>query len=175
MKQLTDFIFVKNIIPKELCDLAISKLENHPDWQQNFWFGTDAETKDKSKELDVLFSDDLLMFNSVIERGVSLYKTLHGDIAAGWGRPRLNKYSFGQEMSRHTDLIRRGPNDGIPTVSFIGVLNDDFMGGDFIMFDDMKIDLKQGDILMFPSTFLYPHKVTEITKGTRYSVVTWIY
>ena len=38
-----------------------------------------------------------------------------------------------------------------------------------------EIKLKTGDILMFPSNFMYPHEVTECTKGTRYSFVSWAF
>jgi hypothetical protein len=30
-----------------------------------------------------------------------------------------------------------------------------------------------GDVIIFPSTFLYPHKVNEVKKGIRYSFVSW--
>ena len=66
-----------------------------------------------------------------------------------------------------------GHTIGIPTLSIVGLLNDDFEGGEFVMFDDMKFDLKKGDVLVFPSNFLYPHKVDKVTKGVRYAYVSW--
>ena len=33
--------------------------------------------------------------------------------------------------------------------------------------------LNVGDLIMFPSNFLYPHQVSPIKKGIRYSVVAW--
>ena len=68
-----------------------------------------------------------------------------------------------------------GERKGIPTLSVVGLLNDNFQGGDFIMFDNEKINLVQGDILIFPSTFMYPHKVTAIKEGVRYSFVSWMW
>ena len=38
---------------------------------------------------------------------------------------------------------------------------------------DHVIELGKGDIVMFPSLFLFPHGVTAATKGTRYSGVCW--
>ena len=38
-----------------------------------------------------------------------------------------------------------------------------------------EIPLKTGDILLFPSTFMYPHEVKEARKGTRYSFVSWAF
>ena len=43
------------------------------------------------------------------------------------------------------------------------------------MFDDYVIELKQGDVLMFPSVFLYPHRVNPVTKGVRDTFVSWVW
>ena len=43
------------------------------------------------------------------------------------------------------------------------------------MFDDYEIEFKQGDVVIFPSLFLYPHKVEPVTKGTRYSYISWVW
>ena len=44
----------------------------------------------------------------------------------------------------------------------------------FILLDE-KYDLTKGDIIVFPSNFMYPHKVEPVTKGTRYSYISWIW
>jgi predicted 2-oxoglutarate/Fe(II)-dependent dioxygenase YbiX len=46
----------------------------------------------------------------------------------------------------------------------LGVLNDDYEGGEFIMFDDYEIKFKAGDLIIFPSIFLYPHLVKPVKK-----------
>jgi len=78
-------------------------------------------------------------------------------------------------MQNHCDHISSLFDDGrgIPILSIIGLLNDDYEGGDFIMFDDKKIETKKGDLMIFPSNFLYPHEITPVTKGVRYSFVSW--
>ena len=38
-----------------------------------------------------------------------------------------------------------------------------------------KIDTRKGDLIIFPSNFLYPHKITPVTKGVRYSYVSWVW
>ena len=54
-------------------------------------------------------------------------------------------------------------------------LNDDYEGGEFIMFDNYEIKFKAGDLIIFPSVFLYPHLVKPVKKGIRYSFVSWCY
>ena len=90
--------------------------------------------------------------------------------------PRINRYEVGTKMRKHYDHIHSlfADRKGIPILSFVGVFNDDYEGGKFIV-RDKEFVLKTGDILMMPSIFLFPHEVTEITKGTRYSFVSWAF
>ena len=95
-----------------------------------------------------------------------------------FSRLRFNRYDKNKLMSKHCDHIHSlftGNIRGIPILSIIGVLNDDYRGGDFIMFDNYKIKLKAGDLILFPSNFMYPHLVKEVKEGTRYSFVSWCY
>ena len=88
------------------------------------------------------------------------------------------KYSSNQTMKIHCDHIHQifdGTIKGIPIFSIIGLLNDDYEGGNLVMFDDKKINTKKGDLIVFPSLFLFPHEIEPITKGIRYSYITWIW
>lgn len=54
-------------------------------------------------------------------------------------------------------------------------LNDNYEGGEFTFFkQSLTYDLKKGDVLIFPSNFMYPHGVKKITKGTRYQLLLWL-
>jgi len=78
-------------------------------------------------------------------------------------------------MRMHYDHIHSlfdGIHKGIPVLSFIGILNEDYTGGELII-NNQKINSKTGDIIIFPSCFLYPHEIKEVKKGTRYSFVSW--
>jgi predicted 2-oxoglutarate/Fe(II)-dependent dioxygenase YbiX len=89
---------------------------------------------------------------------------------------RFNRYSPGQIMRQHMDHIHSLWNTqdaGIPVLSFILNLNDDYEGADLYFWDDYIVPLGKGDIIMFPSLFLYPHGVTEATRGRRFSAVSW--
>lgn len=59
-------------------------------------------------------------------------------------------------------------------LSMVFYLNDDFEGGDFV-FPDLKIRVRPepGMMICFPSTRFYSHGVEPVTKGRRYSIVTW--
>jgi predicted 2-oxoglutarate/Fe(II)-dependent dioxygenase YbiX len=96
----------------------------------------------------------------------------------GYSRIRFNRYSKTKKMAEHCDHIHSmfdGQIKGVPILSIVGVLNDNYEGGEFIMFKNKKIELLAGDLLIFPSNFLYPHRVDPVKKGTRYSYVSWVY
>jgi predicted 2-oxoglutarate/Fe(II)-dependent dioxygenase YbiX len=44
-----------------------------------------------------------------------------------------------------------------------------------LCFKITNIKLKKGDLLIFPSVFLYPHKVEPVKKGIRYSFISWVW
>ena len=88
----------------------------------------------------------------------------------------LLKYEVGNYYKTHID-VHTSVNR---IVSVIINLNQDYEGGGIVFYENKtrvpytKCVLKTGDLLMFPSTFLYPHSVQPITKGNRYSIVAWL-
>ena len=89
---------------------------------------------------------------------------------------RFNRYGNGQIMRQHHDHIHSlfdGNEKGIPVLSFILNLNDDYEGADLFFWENHVVPLGKGDIIMFPSLFLFPHGVTEAKRGKRYSSVSW--
>ena len=59
------------------------------------------------------------------------------------------------------------------TVSSVIYLNDDYEGGE-LYFPYLNITLKPeaGDIVMFPSTYIYAHASMPVKSGIKYSAVT---
>ena len=89
---------------------------------------------------------------------------------------RFNRYGPGQIMRQHHDHIHSlfdGKIKGIPVLTFILNFNDDYEGADLFFWEDTVVPLGKGDIIMFPSNWLFPHGVTEATKGIRYSGSVW--
>lgn len=96
----------------------------------------------------------------------------------GYSFVRFNRYQEGQNMKIHCDHIHSlfpGEPKGVPIYTVLGFLNSDYEGGDFVLWEDTVMNPEPGSIMVFPSNFLYPHRVETITKGTRYSFVSWAY
>ena len=92
-------------------------------------------------------------------------------------------YSFhsdgaGCHMSKYNNPNNAFLHDNVRKLSMTVLLNESFEGGNFEFASYGKedciitpVEMKQGDIVVFPSSM--EHRVAPITKGIRYSLVTW--
>lgn len=95
---------------------------------------------------------------------------------SGYSQVRFNKYDPTTKMKLHCDHIHTlfdGNRRGIPILTILGALNDDYEGGEFMMFGNQQVDMPAGSVLIFPSNFMYPHEVKPVKSGVRYSYVSW--
>ena len=185
-RNLSDYIKVyHNHIDDDICKQTIDEL-NAAVWHEHTFDDYDNKTKIKlsgnqelSTSYDNVSTKDVLM--KQIWEGLNQYiiKDFHFSWLDGWNgfTPlRFNQYKENKKMAEHCDHIiinEAGTRKGIPVLSIVGSLNDDYEGGEFIMFQDEEIKLKQGDLMIFPSVFLYPHRVEPVTKGVRNTFVSW--
>jgi len=203
-KNIEDYLFhKKNFLSKDFCKSTIEKLkvcewEGHDftGYESNdpeHGFGWQREVKSKH-ELEPEFIgftspawyEDLAQANNFIIKELSSALT---EYIRGFGYSWFNgwngysvikflKYAETHKMAEHCDHISSlfdGQIKGIPMLSVVGQLNDNFEGGEFIMWGDKAIPFETGDVIIFPSNFMYPHRVEPVTKGDRYSYVSWAY
>jgi len=190
-KKLSNYVKqYKSFFNKNLCDKTVKELENLDNsfWNEHKFYNP------QTNELETLSGDQELSFaylNKISTKEIIMKELWNGinDYVSGlkftwfnsWNgytEIRFNKYSENTKMAEHCDHIQslfEGKNKGIPTLSVLGILNDDYKGGEFIMFQDEEIKFKKGDLLIFPSIFLFPHKVEPVKKGTRYSFISWVW
>lgn len=189
-KLIRNFIAKQNVIDSELCDKIVKQSQEF-NWQKHTWYSHHDKVthSHEEKELDVchggdvpdLIQEQLFMhINAVYKNYVEmLIKELQFpdfNMIKYWSACRFNRYGEGTCMRAHYDHIHSlfdGERRGIPVISVIGSLNDDFEGGELVFYDDFKVEMDKGDILLFPSNFMYPHRVEEVTKGERYTFVSW--
>ena len=186
--QLKDLIHVeKGIIPANLCDHIIQDIETRP-WKPHTWYNSQANTfgSEETMELDVqsitpelqqLLTPIMIQAGAAYNQKYAYMRTQRTtQIMNKCSTIRFNRYSSGQIMRQHHDHIHSlfdGKEKGVPVLSFILNLNDDYEGADLFFWENHVVPLGKGDIIMFPSIFLFPHGVTEATKGKRYSAVSW--
>jgi hypothetical protein len=175
-----------NVLNKNLCDSITNSLDKNNFFKHTFYDPVKNLNYDRmgDKELSVSFQpvQNIEIINNIVKELIIMYcKGLNFQWFDGINKftnIRFNRYEKNNLMDLHCDHIHDifdGINKGVPILSILGLLNSDFKGGEFIMFDNYNLKLKKGDILIFPSNFLYPHKVKEIKKGIRYSFISWAY
>ena len=181
--QLKNFIHIeRGLIPKDTCRFVIDSIKNES-WSSHLWSSDETDQFSyPTKELDVLEPtpdlEDIL--NPLISLSVKYYNDFIGSEKVSqvtcFSPVRFNRYQKGQTMRIHCDHIKtlfEGEVKGIPVLSIIINFNDDYQGGDLIFWDNHKVDLGEGDVVVFPSLFLFPHRIEEVTENIRYSGVAW--
>ena len=94
----------------------------------------------------------------------------------------IRRYNQGSEFKYHHDdiigeifphwFLRR---QNILTCNFYFSNADDYDGGDLVFTCGKSFHPSMGDIIIFPSNWMFYHEVQKITKGTRYSGTVWLY
>lgn len=189
-KNLSDYVVLnKGVISNDLCALTIEELEASNSLKQHLFHRYEnnnlveySRGGDPSNSFTKLpTSSDLLakVFWEVIRKYIlDDIKFDWFDSWQGFTGFKYIKYTEKNEMHKHCDHIHslfEGERKGVPILTMIGLFNNDFAGGDFVLFDDEKVNLEKGDVLIFPSSFMFPHTVEKITDGTRYSAASWVF
>lgn len=184
-KGIQDYLLVfNNALSNDICNKAITELEKNS-WEQHTYHDpsvNDHTSVNGDRELDI--SNSNLEVTSIIMETVGSYLQKYIDeldfpwfnSLSGYTGIRFNRYKRNALMSEHCDHIYTmfdGERRGIPVLSILGILNDNYSGGELVFWKDTTIQTKAGDILIWPSNFMYPHKVQPVTQGQRYSFVSW--
>ena len=183
-RNIESYLKVYNVLSEEDCIRTVDALkEKDKEFNIHTFYNSIEDSYHSNKnELSVLYSQietrDLIMkeiWNSM-KRYIDEcdFKWFTG--WSGYSEVRFNRYHPNTQMALHCDHIHSmfdGQRKGVPMLSVLGSLNDDYKGGELVFWNDTAIDLRAGEIMIFPSNFLYPHEVKPVTEGTRYSFVSW--
>jgi len=175
-----------NFFDEEFCKQTVNNLQNI-EWHKHQYYTSNNSYFSYDDDLSISYNK--IPQTEIINKSVSIiaqkYILLDLPEEFHWFKEynaftdvRFNKYDENTSMRPHCDHIHDifdGERKGIPILSILGTFNNDYEGGDFIMWGDQKIDMPAGSVLVFPSNFMYPHCVTKITKGTRYSFISWVF
>lgn len=95
-----------------------------------------------------------------------------------------SRYNINMEYMEAINFVRYGANQHFQvhtdhgfsytcTVSSVAYFNDDYEGGElWFPYLDLTFKPEAGDIVMFPSTFIYAHAARPVISGVKYSGVT---
>jgi predicted 2-oxoglutarate/Fe(II)-dependent dioxygenase YbiX len=141
------------------------------------------DTRSGSRELDIAYGRGVSTQPYIMQRIHDAYSEYLTRLQLPWfngwsgfSEVRFNRYEESRLMAEHCDHIHSmfdGERKGIPTMTFLAALNDEYTGGEFVMWGDEHIPMAKGSAIVFPSCFLYPHRVDPVINGIRYSCVSW--
>lgn len=185
-EKISDHIVVfDNILAGDFCDELIAEFNMKDEW--NFaQTGLDASVNKSIRNVDTisLSTAEVIQVNLKIREKIE--KTLFhacGEVIRQYQRLfpfcrvieglgfELLRYEVGGFYKLHTDSFKRVPRE----LAFSFSLNDDYEGGEWAFFCGEKImKPAKGSVIVFPANFMFPHEIMPVTRGTRYSVVTWM-
>jgi hypothetical protein len=88
-----------------------------------------------------------------------------------WEATNYVKYGPGQHFQEHHD---HGYSYNC-VVSLVAYPNDNYEGGElYFRLQNITAKARAGDVFIFPSNFMYPHKAMPVKSGTKYSMVTML-
>jgi predicted 2-oxoglutarate/Fe(II)-dependent dioxygenase YbiX len=184
MKHIDDYIVViEGAITHALCDAILEEFKEEEEWQKTVVGSGQVEQKIRNAETIVISYPHVIEKNPIVRQKLDKYLFA----SAGFVIKKYNekfplakieedsgyellRYKEGQFYTEHTDSFKARPR----AVSCSFALNDDYEGGEWAFFGREKvIKVPKGAAVLFPSNFMYPHEIMPITKGTRYSIITW--
>ena len=156
------------LFTKEECDYIIGLKNKYPllgengRWEEFDDFRYKFYTLEYASDIDWVIKRLCDFFESQIGLHISVRPT----------KLNLHYYTEGDEFGKHIDT-------GTPIKEWnVGiVLNEDFEGGDYLVFDEndepIVIDKRIGNVCIYQSQI--PHQVTPITKGERWAIAMFIH
>lgn len=173
----------KNNVDISICKETLEILSKN-EWQPHIFYNAVDDTHYQNEnEPDAQFGD--------FQQYESLCKAHHktvGDYVSslnyswfdhwlGMSNPKFNRYHPGQTMTPHVDHIREifdGELRGVPLLSVLSVIENTAQFGEFVVCG-REFDLRQGDTIIFPSNFMFPHSVKDTVEGSRISAINWVF
>ena len=184
-RDLKGFVKVfENVLDTSICDRIVEEYQDDENWMASQIGG--GVINDSIRRVTAIKIDDPYIIHKNFEKRYKLSFEMTEAIFFAMQRykqiaPAMNaeqnsgydllRYQVGDFYKEHTDSYISSPRH----VSCSFHLNDDYEGGEFAFFNrEFKIKAKKGSVVMFPSTFMFPHEILPVTKGTRFSIITWL-
>jgi hypothetical protein len=192
-KDLGNGIYVySNVLPRELSiperlENVLSNEDDRYSWQPAYVGYQELmpeyrDCVDFKYKKDDLFNDNTEEYKKLAEIWEDCYtkQKIAVDHYAGvfnvhnlryWEAFNFIKYEKGDHFQYHHD---HGFSYNC-TVSLVAYLNDDYEGGGLhFSQQDILYTPKAGDVVIFPSNYMYPHRAMPVLDGTKYSLVTML-
>ncbi len=180
---MQDYILeIRKFFPKNLCEKIINYYDNDDMADATTVGGLNKDIRNCiSANVHITNSFGQKIISNLVKQklweAINVYKekfsycNVRQNSAIDFLKYEKNSHKAGYKF--HTDYGHTVP---LRELSASVCLNNDYQGGEFVFdFPSGKVQYPQniGDVIIFPSNFMYPHQVNEIAKGTRYAIIGW--
>ena len=179
MKEDCNYFQIDGAIPSHVCDYIV---EMGKEKLQSSYVGPDKVIKKEARDSSVAWLDNQDLIDNIFRLCDKVNEELNFELT-GMEQLQFTEYKApsghykfhidGNGIGNYgvsTDSTRKGSTRKL---SMSCLLSDNFEGGELVMHfgKDEIVHMKKGDAVFFPSYYL--HKVSPVTSGIRYSLVTW--
>lgn len=177
-------LLIPNFISKDECEFYIDCFEKRKvnSYKEDSSYAGDGSMKlSNYKVVEVKESSDIY---ENIAKKQELALQNYVEYLETFSSFHISNYKKVLRFPHKIRILRYGPNEYIHPhmdwdhfihASIVFNLNSDYEGGEFAFFNGKhKINLRQGDALIFPADHFWVHEVLPVTKGYRYSINSFI-
>jgi len=198
MTDVMDFVkYYPSVLKQDICYLIVEELENlEPDidvtgsTRINGLTCTSVNVEENNvtwplltdaiREIKIKYVNEYPKYKRFITANSGEIYDVFEDIS---GKLLIQHYPENGYMGEHAD--NSGQRNYIKTnkridteyshaqLTIIIMLNDDYEGGEFVI-GDKVFEGESGAAIVFPSGFMYPHKVNTVRNGERWSCAAWL-
>jgi hypothetical protein len=156
-----NIMVIKEFISKSDTDLLIKQTETAERQGDQQWDGMLFYSEDISST----FKPYLNKIEKTLNDKFNIECRVHTN-------PGIVRWGIGHKLDLHVDEL--SVVGQINNLSAVVYLNDSYEGGE-ICFPTYQVEIKPsaGDLVIFPGNLNYPHSVSTITSGIRYSIPIW--
>lgn len=185
-KNLKSYIkHYKGCVSGNICDDTIVFLEKNTWLEESYYDMFSNMIINVEKDVKVIV--DQIPTTGIIMTSIftSIKKYIMEDIDIDWYKGwngytpiKFQKYETGVGTSLKSDhniTIFDGSRKGIPTLTVLGFLNDNFKGGELCFWGDDTYVPGKGDVIIYPSIFLYGNHIKPVIEGVKYDFVSYIW
>ena len=169
----------KDIPIESLYDMRDEDGETKPAGTYDKKNGDRLDSDTRSTTLKKVSTQDYPEVNHILLNMVNIWDGTFDPNDYYVGEYNYLKYGEGDHFVRHKDHINQksGSSGRIYSTTTIIKKSDDLVGGDFVIWDDVKmehtVNLDVGETIFFSS--FRDHEVRKVMKGEREVLVAWIY
>ena len=200
---MKDFIYIKeNSIDDKVCDDIIKLFEKYPEHQFEGYIGHSSnqtiitninKTIKDTTDMNILKLIHIAEWNEIsnilidsLEKNINIYMSLMKekfsiDLNAQFGKKSfysllIHKYKKKEgKFLYHNDSFCDKKYGKYRILNYLWYLNDVDEGGETEFFGFYKIKPKKGNLVFFPSDWLFPHSGKVPISNDKYVVSGWIY